>query len=101
MRLVGYILTPSGKQHHDSAEAISHRCDLCVILDGCMTVQIKRPSDLRAGLCANCLNARLVTSDKGSTFLFCELSRADPLFPKYPPLPVLSCSGFRPTAEPK
>jgi hypothetical protein len=49
-----------------------------------------------AGLCATCLHSRLITSDKGSTFIFCELSRTDPRFRKYPPLPVLSCSGFQP-----
>ncbi|OLB33365.1 MAG: hypothetical protein AUH13_01185 [Acidobacteria bacterium 13_2_20CM_58_27] len=48
-----------------------------------------------AGLCADCIHARSVQSDRGSTFLFCELSARDPKFPKYPRLPVLSCEGYR------
>ncbi len=46
------------------------------------------------GLCADCLHARLITSDRGSQFLFCQLSQFDPNFPKYPRLPVLQCSGY-------
>jgi hypothetical protein len=45
------------------------------------------------GLCSHCRHARVVESSKGSTFLFCELSKTDPRFAKYPRLPVLSCSG--------
>ena len=48
------------------------------------------------GLCANCVHARLITSSKGSQFLFCQLSQSDPAFPKYPRLPVLQCSGYTP-----
>jgi hypothetical protein len=50
------------------------------------------------GLCANCLHARVITSAKGSEFLLCQLSQSDPAFPKYPRLPVLQCSGYRPRA---
>jgi len=48
-----------------------------------------------AGLCADCIHARSVKSDRGSTFLFCELSARDRKFPKYPRLPVLSCEGYK------
>jgi len=48
------------------------------------------------GLCARCENMRRITSDRGSVFLFCNLSKTDPRFPKYPRLPVLQCDGFRP-----
>jgi hypothetical protein len=48
------------------------------------------------GLCADCVNARRIESDRGATFLLCELSATDPAFPKYPALPVLRCSGFTP-----
>jgi len=48
------------------------------------------------GLCANCRSMRLIESDRGSTFYLCELSVADPTFPKYPRLPVLQCSGYEP-----
>lgn len=47
------------------------------------------------GLCADCVNAKKIASSKGSEFLFCELSKSDPRFPKYPRLPVVSCSGFQ------
>jgi hypothetical protein len=49
---------------------------------------------LRAGLCADCAHARLITSDKASRFLQCQLSFTDPRFAKYPRLPVLKCSGY-------
>ena len=48
-----------------------------------------------AGLCADCIHARSVKSDRGSAFLLCELSARDPKFPKYPRLPVLSCDGYK------
>jgi hypothetical protein len=47
-----------------------------------------------AGLCETCRHAAIVQSDRGSTFYRCELSKTDPRFPKYPPLPVLKCEGF-------
>ena len=48
------------------------------------------PVPQSAGLCATCLHARTVTSDRGSTFVWCGLSKSDPRFPKYPRLPVLA-----------
>jgi hypothetical protein len=49
----------------------------------------------QCGLCADCVNAQEVCSDRGSQFILCKLSSSDPNFPKYPRLPVLSCSGYR------
>jgi hypothetical protein len=46
------------------------------------------------GLCGGCVHARVVKTARGSRFLFCELSRTDPRFPRYPNLPVLACDGF-------
>jgi uncharacterized protein len=48
-----------------------------------------------AGICASCIHARSVTSDRGSVFLLCELSFSDARFQKYPKLPVRSCSGHK------
>jgi hypothetical protein len=48
----------------------------------------------RAGLCATCVHAQVVTSSRGSTFYLCRLSFTDPRFPRYPPLPVLRCAGY-------
>ena len=48
-----------------------------------------------AGLCATCGHAKAVASSKGSVFLLCVLSKTDPRFPKYPPLPVVSCTGYQ------
>ncbi len=45
-------------------------------------------------LCERCRHLREVISGKGSRFLLCQLSRADPRFPKYPPQPVWRCVGF-------
>jgi hypothetical protein len=50
----------------------------------------------RAGLCADCVNSKRIESSRGSRFYLCELSATDPAFPKYPPLPVLRCSGHTP-----
>jgi len=36
---------------------------------------------------------RAVTSDRGSVFLRCELSRTDPRLPRYPAQPRLVCAG--------
>ena len=55
-----------------------------------------RREEERVGLCIRCKNASVVKSDKGSIFYLCELSTTDPLFPKYPRLPVLTCPGFDP-----
>jgi hypothetical protein len=50
----------------------------------------------RVGLCADCQHARRIVSAKGSSFWLCERSVNEPTrFAKYPPLPVLRCSGFR------
>lgn len=48
------------------------------------------------GLCGSCLHRRVVVSGRGSTFLLCRRSADDPRFRKYPPLPVLDCSGWEP-----
>ena len=56
--------------------------------------------DDRAGLCASCVHAQLVTSSRGSTFYLCRLSFTDPRFPRYPPLPVVTCAGYEPAREP-
>ena len=48
------------------------------------------------GLCASCANVRVVESKRGSRFYLCMLSEVDPRFPKYPGIPVLRCSGYRP-----
>ncbi len=45
------------------------------------------------GLCSDCLYARKIETARGSTFYLCERSISDPTFPRYPPLPVLQCSG--------
>lgn len=37
---------------------------------------------------------RKIVSDRGSVFFLCQLSKADPSFPKYPRLPVLQCRGY-------
>jgi len=46
------------------------------------------------GLCADCVHARRIESDRGSVFYMCQLALADSRFKKYPRLPVLSCPGY-------
>jgi hypothetical protein len=48
-----------------------------------------------SGLCGGCVHARLITSDRASTFLQCQLSFTDHRFDKYPRLPVLACNGYK------
>ena len=47
-----------------------------------------------AGLCGTCLHSRRIVSDRGSVFSLCQLSFGNPRFRKYPPLPVIECSGY-------
>jgi hypothetical protein len=47
------------------------------------------------GLCADCVHARGIESDRKSTFILCELSFTDSRFTKYPRLPIISCEGFK------
>jgi hypothetical protein len=56
----------------------------------------RRQGDSREGLCATCRHARRITSDRGSVFVLCDLSRTDARFPRYPQLPVQQCEGYRP-----
>jgi hypothetical protein len=57
------------------------------------------PSRVNRGLCANCIHARRIESNRGSVFMLCQLSATDPRFRKYPPLPVLSCPGYAPVRD--
>jgi hypothetical protein len=50
-----------------------------------------------SGLCASCRHARIVVSAHGSRFVRCDRARAQPEYPKYPRLPVLTCPGHEPT----
>jgi len=47
-----------------------------------------------AGLCATCEHLR-VQASKTSVFVRCGLAEVDSRFPKYPPLPVRVCGGYR------
>jgi hypothetical protein len=51
-----------------------------------------------AGLCGACGHGTVLENRRGSRFLLCTLSRHDPSFPRYPPLPVLACRGFQPAS---
>lgn len=45
-------------------------------------------------LCESCRWKRDVVSGTGSRFLLCTLSQTDPRFKKYPPQPVVKCTGY-------
>jgi len=53
-----------------------------------------------AGLCDRCRHQQLVPNSRGSVFSLCRRSREDERFPRYPPIPVLSCPGFEPAPRP-
>ncbi len=49
------------------------------------------------GLCEQCAHQRLVRSERNADYLLCEYSKTDPVFEKYPRLPVRTCSAFSST----
>jgi hypothetical protein len=55
---------------------------------------LRSGTDPPSGLCSTCRHSERVRSAKGSLFVLCALSRTNPHFPKYPRLPVVSCSGY-------
>ena len=56
--------------------------------------------NLRVGLCVTCKYIRVVSSDRGSYFVMCNLARQDKKYDKYPVLPVLSCNGHAIAVKP-
>ncbi len=50
------------------------------------------------GLCAACAHLRLVESPR-SVFVRCGLAESDARYARYPPLPVLSCPGYRTASD--
>jgi hypothetical protein len=48
----------------------------------------------RVGLCADCIYARRIESERAATFYLCERSFSDPTYQKYPRLPVIQCLGY-------
>lgn len=50
------------------------------------------------GLCAACRYAIEQRNARGSCFTRCGLADSDPGFNRYPPLPVVECSGFAPNS---
>lgn len=50
------------------------------------------------GLCGRCVHARVVVNDRGSRFWLCGAADEHPALRKYPPLPVLRCPVFTPSA---
>lgn len=47
-----------------------------------------------ATLCESCARCKVVVSGTGSRFFLCKLSQTDRRFAKYPPQPVVRCSGY-------
>lgn len=50
--------------------------------------------DRLVGLCAQCQFVRQIKNDRESVFYFCERSKTDTQFVKYPSLPLMACKGF-------
>jgi hypothetical protein len=51
------------------------------------------------GLCAACQHVKVIKSAKDCFFVMCGLAKTNPRFEKYPVLPVLRCSGYKPLPE--
>jgi DNA-3-methyladenine glycosylase I len=49
-----------------------------------------------AGLCDSCRHQRVVRNTRGSSFSLCRRSTEDDRFPRYPRIPVTSCTGYEP-----
>lgn len=65
-----------------------------------MTGESDRAKHIREmSLCHTCKYKSEVRSDKGSVFLMCKYSEIKPAYPKYPPLPVLSCNAYEKKAD--
>jgi hypothetical protein len=59
-----------------------------------------RRNEPDAGLCATCLHARRIESDRKSVFYLCQHALVDATFPKYPRLPVMRCAVHQPGSLP-
>lgn len=57
---------------------------------------IARQAGPQAGLCDSCSHQRLIRNTRGSAFSLCARSRDDPVYPRYPRLPVANCRGYAP-----
>lgn len=44
-------------------------------------------------ICETCQNMREVRA-KENRYLLCELAKLEPVYPKYPPQPILRCQGY-------
>jgi hypothetical protein len=49
---------------------------------------------MNPGLCSTCRHVKRLESSRSSVFYMCTLADRDPNFPRYPRLPVLTCSGY-------
>ncbi len=52
-----------------------------------------------AGLCDACAHHLVQRSARGGVFHRCARADDDDRFPRYPPIPVASCSGFEPSPK--
>jgi hypothetical protein len=59
-----------------------------------MATATRQDRHLVDGLCADCIHRKEIRSARGSIFVMCLRSFSEPEYPKYPPLPVLRCTGF-------
>ncbi len=50
---------------------------------------------MTTSLCETCQNMREIRTTR-SRFLLCELSVTDAGYPRYPPQPIVRCSGYQP-----
>ena len=52
------------------------------------------PPEPASGLCPRCVHVRRIESARGSLFLLCGRAAREPVYPRYPPQPVVACPGF-------
>ena len=56
-------------------------------------------TSVEVGLCASCTHGLFRPTARGTSYWRCLRSKTDPSYPRYPRLPVFSCSGFEPRDE--
>ncbi len=59
-----------------------------------MTRPFVDPQKHPFGLCDLFTHQKIMTTPRGSVFTLCQLNFKDPLYPKYPPVPVRECTGY-------
>lgn len=63
--------------------------------EGCLCPAcLRQEVEARVGLCGSCGSAKVLATKTGAAIFQCQRSAVDASFPKFPPLPMKSCSAY-------